>query len=147
MIPLIAAYNSGVSESYITYFGTFVGPTNIGLGGVSGASSTSGDLMNFAPYLDDFFRLSGSYLSGTPLSETSSYLGQSFASLGLTPGDYVWTWGSGDHADTFTIDVIASPPTGVPEPATWAMMLVGFAGLGYAGYRKAKSGRRARSVV
>jgi hypothetical protein len=25
----------------------------------------------------------------------------------------------------------------VPEPSTWAMMLVGFAGLGYAGYRRA----------
>jgi hypothetical protein len=30
--------------------------------------------------------------------------------------------------------------TTVPEPATWAMMLLGFAGLGFAGYRKAKSG-------
>lgn len=28
--------------------------------------------------------------------------------------------------------------TGVPEPATWAMMLVGFAGLGFAGYRRKK---------
>ena len=27
----------------------------------------------------------------------------------------------------------------VPEPATWAMMLIGFAVLGYAGYRKAAS--------
>jgi len=27
----------------------------------------------------------------------------------------------------------------VPEPSTWAMMLLGFAGLGFAGYRKAKS--------
>jgi hypothetical protein len=27
----------------------------------------------------------------------------------------------------------------VPEPSTWAMMLVGFAGLGYAGYRKTKT--------
>jgi PEP-CTERM motif len=26
----------------------------------------------------------------------------------------------------------------IPEPATWAMMLMGFAGLGYAGYRKAR---------
>jgi hypothetical protein len=26
----------------------------------------------------------------------------------------------------------------VPEPATWAMMLVGFAGLGFAGYRRTK---------
>jgi hypothetical protein len=29
--------------------------------------------------------------------------------------------------------VITSPP--VPEPSTWAMMLIGFAGLGYAGFR------------
>jgi hypothetical protein len=28
---------------------------------------------------------------------------------------------------------------GVPEPSTWAMMLLGFAGLGFAGYRSSKS--------
>ena len=28
----------------------------------------------------------------------------------------------------------------VPEPSTWAMMLLGFAGLGYAGYRRAGAG-------
>ena len=27
----------------------------------------------------------------------------------------------------------------VPEPSTWAMMLIGFAGLGFAGFRRAKS--------
>jgi len=26
----------------------------------------------------------------------------------------------------------------VPEPSTWAMMLIGFAGLGYAGWRRAR---------
>jgi PEP-CTERM motif len=31
----------------------------------------------------------------------------------------------------------------VPEPSTWAMMLLGFAGLGYAGYRRLKSGNAA----
>ena len=31
----------------------------------------------------------------------------------------------------------------VPEPSTWAMMLLGFAGLGYAGYRRASSLRAA----
>jgi uncharacterized membrane protein len=30
--------------------------------------------------------------------------------------------------------------TVVPEPSTWAMMLVGFAGLGFTGYRRAKAG-------
>ena len=34
----------------------------------------------------------------------------------------------------------------VPEPSTWVMMLVGFAGLGYAGYRKAKNGQTALSA-
>jgi len=28
--------------------------------------------------------------------------------------------------------------TGVPESSTWAMLLVGFAGLGFAGYRQSK---------
>jgi hypothetical protein len=32
------------------------------------------------------------------------------------------------------IDVV-SPPA-VPEPSTWAMMLIGFAGLGYAAVRR-----------
>ena len=31
----------------------------------------------------------------------------------------------------------------VPEPSTWAMMLFGFAGLGYAGYRRAREPRAA----
>jgi hypothetical protein len=35
----------------------------------------------------------------------------------------------------------------VPEPSTWAMMLLGFAGLGFAGFRKAKIGRAAPSAI
>lgn len=36
------------------------------------------------------------------------------------------------------------PPTGsAPEASTWAMMMVGFAGLGYAGYRKTRGQRLA----
>jgi hypothetical protein len=31
----------------------------------------------------------------------------------------------------------------VPEPSTWAMMLLGFAGLGFAGYRQTRRGRAA----
>jgi hypothetical protein len=29
------------------------------------------------------------------------------------------------------------PPIPTPEPSTWAMMLIGFAGLAFAGYRRA----------
>ena len=35
--------------------------------------------------------------------------------------------------------VVSTATSAVPEPSTWAMMLVGFAGLGFAGYRRNKS--------
>ena len=38
---------------------------------------------------------------------------------------------------------VASVSSAVPEPSTWAMMLLGFAGLGYAAYRKTKTERMA----
>jgi PEP-CTERM motif len=39
------------------------------------------------------------------------------------------------------IGTIGTPVTtsSVPEPSTWAMLLIGFAGLGFAGYRKART--------
>ena len=43
--------------------------------------------------------------------------------------------GSAISSNSFEIAQIA---TSVPEPSTWAMMLLGFAGLGFAGYRRAK---------
>jgi hypothetical protein len=45
---------------------------------------------------------------------------------------------------TGSITYIYTPPTltlAVPETSTWAMMLLGFAGLGYVGYRRARAGR------
>jgi hypothetical protein len=43
---------------------------------------------------------------------------------------------SAQFATRSGIQVIASATGGTPEPATWALMLVGFAGLGYAGFRQ-----------
>ena len=39
-----------------------------------------------------------------------------------------------------------SVTTGVPEPSTWAMMLAGFLGLGFAGYRRMKVSRAAAAA-
>jgi hypothetical protein len=39
---------------------------------------------------------------------------------------------------SFDGSAIVVPVTAVPEPSTWAMMLIGFAGLGYAAYCRQK---------
>ena len=46
------------------------------------------------------------YVSGTALSGSATYSGQTFASLGVTPGTYVWTWGTGANQN-FTLQVAA----------------------------------------
>jgi len=48
--------------------------------------------------------------------------------------------GSGGFGFDFAIGGIAAA---APETSTWAMMLIGFAGLGYAGYRRAREPRAA----
>jgi PEP-CTERM motif len=69
------------------------------------------------------------------LSEESVYANQSLASMGLIPAVYVYKWGSGDTADSLTIVV-----GDVPEPSSWALLLLGFAGLGYIGNRASWKG-------
>jgi PEP-CTERM motif len=44
----------------------------------------------------------------------------------------------GGGGGSFVWDPTAVPPQPVPEPSTWAMMLIGFAGLGFAGYRASR---------
>ena len=45
----------------------------------------------------------------------------------INPSDFITRSGT---------QVIASTAGTVPEPSTWALMLLGFAGLGYAGFRQ-----------
>jgi hypothetical protein len=53
------------------------------------------------------------------------------AGVGLTPGSAIF--------GAVTIGVSVTTAT-VPEPSTWAMILLGFAGLGFAGYRRTRVG-------
>jgi hypothetical protein len=78
------------------------------------------------------------YVSGASLgTSTATWSGASLASLGLTPGSYVWTWGSGAMADSFTLDITSGGGIpAAPEPGTWTMMLLGLAGLAFVRARR-----------
>jgi hypothetical protein len=122
-----------VADTPVDGYDGFSGPANFGGGGLTiGASGGSGDSVTIVGG-GNLLAVPQGYLSGGALSDTSTYDNQTFDTLGITPGAYTWTWGSGANQN-FTV-VIGE----VPEPATWAMMLIGFAVLGYAGYRKAAS--------
>lgn len=64
-----------------------------------------------------------------------------YSNGGAGPGDYgvvVWADGAEDKTSMGGLSV------STPEPSTWAMMVLGFAGLGFAGYR---SSRKTAAVV
>jgi hypothetical protein len=60
--------------------------------------------------------------------------------LTFVPGVYeIWGDLYGGYGDVVTISDTNLP---IPEPSTWAMALLGFAGLGLTGYRRASAGLR-----
>ena len=87
------------------------GPTSFGSGLGAIASSVSGNAVGVAGLTNLIFVPLG-YISGNPLSSTATWDNATFASLGVTPGTYVWTWGSGQ---SFTLQIGgATPPC--PQP-------------------------------
>jgi hypothetical protein len=66
-------------------------------------------------------------------SSLSGNLTADFYTIGITQLEP-----SLDPQFTMTFDTPINQIGGVPEPSTWAMMLLGLAGLGFAGYRRTK---------
>ena len=102
----------------------FTGPTNFGSGGLTLANNGSGDQVGLS-HLDDDLIVPTGYVSGNALLKAANlYSGQTFATLGVKPGTYTWTWGTGVHADSFTL--IASLPD---SGSTLGLLLLSLAGL------------------
>lgn len=112
---LIVDGEAGTSASYTG----FTGPMMFGSGGESFPDTTSGDFVAIDPDFGDIDFPSG-YVSDDPLSDMSTYDNQTFASLGVTPGTYVWKWGRGPNQN-FTLVI----PASVPEPSTLLLLVVG----------------------
>jgi hypothetical protein len=104
------------------------GPSSFGSGPAATASSGSGDLVGLIAGNPAVFDLAVpvGYLSGSPLSDTSSYDNKTLASLGVTLGTYEWTWGSGANQN-FTLNIIAAPA--VSEPSSLLLLTGALVGL------------------
>ena len=62
--------------------------------------------------------------------------------------DVLGSHGTGEAGGNLGVTTtITSITPSVPEPSTWAMMLAGFAGLGYAGFRRSRQGSLSRSMA
>jgi hypothetical protein len=99
-------YGSGIS-----------GPTNFGPGVVSPSPNTSGgDLMGIAGFFGNIY-VPTSYISKTQIDGTATWNSTSFTSLGITPGIYTWTYGSGSSAGSLVLQIGPVPtptPTSTP---------------------------------
>ena len=144
MAPESGVFITGSVLGVDEYQGIDSFPASFGTGSHLFASSSSGDTVGV--WVVSGMRriyVSDGYVSGSAISGSSTYAGKTFASLGLTPGSYEWTWGeSTANADSLTLNIQAAT---VPEPSTFAMMGLGL--IGIAGYSLRRRPSKPRDFV
>ena len=87
--------------------------------------SGTGDTVGIAALpLNGLLFVPTGYLSGSALSDTSTYADKTLSTLGVTLGTYEWAWGTGADQN-FTL-VIGVP---VPEPASSLLLGAAIAAL------------------
>jgi hypothetical protein len=118
----------------INFYTLLNGPTTFGPGGFVFASGGTGDRFGvFSSGGPISLVVPIGYVSGNSLTATNVFSSATFASLGVTPGTYQWTWGSGPSADSLTLQI---GPTAVPEPVSLSLLAVGAAGVAVRRWRR-----------
>jgi hypothetical protein len=111
----------------------FTGPPSFGSGFFFFPNTGSGDIVGIdAQSFGGLLAVPPGYLSGAALSDSMTFNNATLASLGVTPGTYVWTWGARGANQNFTLVIRAA---GVPEGGT-TVSLLGCALLGLAALRR-----------
>lgn len=136
-IDMTPDYGTGISGPMDVQVSGLVG-VFIGSSVPSGPASAQLDdgisFTSVAPGLDQIFWI-GDGLTGTGTGSVQSFLAPSGATrlyLGVVDG-FGW------YNNPGVISVTINGATSVPEPSTWALVLLGFAGLGVAGYRRMRN--------
>lgn len=126
-------------------------------GSVSFSSSLITSLISGQQYDLSFYVEGRSYMGGSPYSVDIAGATSSFGA----PGTSAWTLENllfTASADPLTITFSVAPQSStdisigldkvnisaVPEPATWAMLLIGLAGVGFMAYRRKQTGPQFR---
>jgi hypothetical protein len=73
--------------------------------------------------------------------DLTTAIGPIVGSSKINPGSSFTTTGGALVLTSAGEATFTAASSAIPEPSSWAMMLIGFGGLGYAGYRRARAAR------
>lgn len=164
-VPSISAYGSSIgspqatAETQLTYYVRFSGPSadvsvhvlasgiaTTSTPGVNGSASSTLSLFG-----SNFLACSSCISGGTTFSVDQDFLVQTGVNYAITMQAFVVSmqsqYGSASVDPFFSVpldfSIDTSPNIGnlspsVPEPSTWAMMILGFAAIGFIAYRGRK---------
>jgi hypothetical protein len=107
------------SGPLLDFYSGFTGPPNFGSGFANVATDGSGDFVGiFSAF--GLLEVPHGYVSGAALSDSMIFNSATFVSLGVTPGTYVWSWGTGLPNQNFTLIIGGA---GVPDGGSTVSLL------------------------
>ncbi len=116
----------------VAVYHAIMGPGSFGVSGPVVASDGGGDAVAVNGS-DGFLGVALAYVSGSALSRSMEFAGQTFAAMGVTRGTHAWTWGAGANADSFKVQIGAAA---VPESASVLAIGAGLPGLAAVRHRR-----------
>jgi hypothetical protein len=123
---------------------TLTNPVDLSVsGGVNLGANVLTIVVGGVTYTDDLTETQNNF---GQVVETGFLMGPGLGATGLKSSlnlSYTQTGGAGNGISGSATFIAFAP---VPEPATWAMFLVGFAGLGYAAFRRNAKNRTVAAI-